>query len=250
MCSGSAMNNIKSFVSGFSQLAEEFTKWVETVDWKAIHERVEYLANDLPNDIEGESVKLMNRGWFVWFLDGYMDDLVEKMKSLINKSEEDQDQHMAQYVAENLRKFKDELLSSYPSRKGQIEDGFSTHESGAYFSSIPTMLALSEGIGRDLYPGIGLFAKQQRKPKTNDIFDSVSSLEVFEEAVLKPLRVASDVTKTINNPTNEEKKLFNRHLIMHGNSDQYGSKMNSLKAISLVFFVHKSLSHLKSATNT
>lgn len=247
MCQGSVMNN---FIFGLNQLAEEFSKWIKTVDLKSIHERMKYLVNDLPADLEAESVNLMNRGWFVWFLDGYMDDLTEKMTSLINKSTEDQDHYMEQYVSNNIDVFKADLLEAYPNRKGQIEDGFFSHESGAYYSSIPTLLALSEGIGRDLFPGIGVFAKQQGQPKTNDIVDAVSGLEVFEEAVLKPLRVSSDVTKTITNPTYEEKQLFNRHLIMHGNSDSYGSKMNSLKAISLVFFVHKSLAHLNSATST
>ncbi|RTE66514.1 hypothetical protein EH243_07925 [Amphritea opalescens] len=108
------MNDLKSFVSGLTQLAEAFSAWARTVDWKAIHDRIECLVNDLPSDLENESVKLMNRGWFVWFFDGYMDDITEKMKSLINQSDEEQDEYMAQYVSGNINTFKNELLISYP----------------------------------------------------------------------------------------------------------------------------------------
>jgi hypothetical protein len=250
------MNDFRSFTINLLELAEKFTKWAETIDWETVHYRMEYLVNDLPNELEAESIKLMNRGWFIWFLDGTMHDFSRKMNSLVGKSVHDQDSYMSEYIEENISGFKSELCRAYPDRKKQIEDAFKSHDSGIYFSSIPTFLALSEGIGRDLYPGIGIFSKHKPKssksglPRTDDIFDSISGLEVFEEAVLKPLRVASEVTKTIHNPTESEKKLLNRHLIMHGNSSLYGSEENSLKAISLVYFVHKSLEHLKSATST
>jgi hypothetical protein len=250
------MSDFKNFIIGLSKLAEEFKKWAETIDWKAVHERMEYLVNDLPKDLEIESIKLMNRGWFIWFMDGNLPDFSKKMKALVGKNDHEQDQYMVEYVEENISKFESELCRMYPDRKNQIEDAFKSHNSKIYYSSIPTFLALSEGIGRDLYPGIGIFAKHKPKspksglPVTDDIFDSISGLEVFEEAVLKPLRVSSEVTKSIHNPTDSENKLLNRHLIMHGNSSSYGSKENSLKAISLVYFVHKSLEHLKNAART
>lgn len=248
------MSDFKNFIFGLSKLAEEFKKWAETIDWKAVHDRMEYLANDLPDDLEKESIKLMNRGWFIWFLDAALPDFTEKMNALVGKSDDEQDSYLRSYITENISYFESELCNMHSSRKNQIEDAFKSHTSGIYYSSIPTLLALSEGIGRDLYPGIGIFAKHRQKnakaglPQTDDIFDSISGLEVFEEAVLKPLRVSSEVTKSIHKPTDSDKKLLNRHLIMHGNSSLYGSQENSLKAISLVFFVHKSLEHLKMQT--
>ncbi len=250
------MSEFRIFIKRLSKLAEDFRAWAETIDWKAIHERMQYLANDLPDDLEDESIKLMNRGWFIWFLDGGMTDFSEKIDALVGKSNDVQDAYLRNYITANLKYFESELCDSYLSRKNQIEDAFKCHSLEIYFSSIPTFLALSEGIGRDLYPGIGIFAKHKPNsqkaglPKTDDLFDSISGLEVFEEAILKPLRVSSEVTKSISNPSEMDKKLLNRHLIMHGNSNLYGTNENSLKAISLLFFVHKSLEYLKSATKT
>lgn len=246
------MSEFKNFVDGITVLAKAFKKWAEQIDWKSVYDRINYLANQLPKDVENESINLMNRGWFIWFYEGYMDDFTDKIVSLIGKSRLEQDIFMVSYVKQSLEKLQIILCSSYPHRENQIKDAFSAHKSGLFYSSIPVFLALSEGIGRDLYPSIGLFEKHRPNsaraglPKTLDIFDSISGLEVFDKAVLIPLRVTSDVTKSIKNPTLDEKKMLNRHLIMHGISDSYGSEENSLKAISLTYFVHASLSYLKS----
>lgn len=250
------MSELENFISNLSKLTERFKDWAKTINWEAVHDRMKYLADDLPHDLEEESIKLMNRGWFIWFLDGVMPDFSEKINALVGKTDSEQDTYLQNYISDNLTYFESELCGKYLSRKNQIESAFKCHSLEIYFSSIPTLLALSEGVGRDLYPGMGIFAKQKPNspkvglPKTDDLFDSISGLEVFEEAVLKPLRVSSEVTKSINNPSESDKKLLNRHLIMHGNSNLYGTKENSLKAISLLFFVHKSLEHLRNSNKT
>jgi hypothetical protein len=250
------MSEFKKIIDGMTGFAKVFKEWVEHIDWKAVHNRMDYLVSQLPKDLENESKNLMNRGWFIWFYEGHLYDFTDKIAGLIGKSISEQDIFMSSYVKQNLERLRVILCSNYPHRENQIKDAFSAHSAGLFYSSIPTLLAISEGIGRDLYPSIGLFAKHRQSskaglPKTADIFDSISGLEVFEKAVLMPLRVASDVTKNITNPTADDKKTLNRHLIMHGISDSYGSEENSLKAISLTYFVHASLSHLKSkASNT
>ncbi|MUK26591.1 hypothetical protein [Aliivibrio fischeri] len=250
------MNEFDKFIANLVTAAEKLSSWVETIDWEKVHQKILYLQEGLPKDLEDESIQLMNKGWFIWFFEGDIDNFYEKAHSLFGTSDIQQDLYMENYIADNMHNFKSELINSYPNREGQIEDAFKTHELELYYASIPVLLALSEGIGRDLCPGVGIFSKQNPRgpkaglPKTDDIFDSISGLEVFEEAVLKPLRVSSQITKTIHHPTNEDRKLLNRHLIMHGNSDLYGNKINSLKAISLVYFVHSSLTHLQNSKST
>lgn len=242
-----------NLISGLVKQAENFKKWYLTVDWEAVHSVIKYFENNLPNDIKNESIALMNRGWVIWFLDGTLSDFLNKINALIGKNIDDQDLYMIHFIEEKITHFESELLCYYPNRKNQIEDAFKSHHLGIYFSSVPTFLAISEGIFRDTYPHIGIFAKHKSNnpkalfPKTYEIFENISGLDVFEEAVLIPLRVSSEVTKTIHSPTNEDKKFLNRHLIMHGNSNLYGSKLNSLKSISLTYFVHKSLEYLKNS---
>lgn len=242
-------------LSKVAKAQEAIIQWSETVDWEKVLERMQYTAIDLPNDLENESIKLMNRGWFIWFFDGDRNDFSGKIEALIGKSDEEQDSYLCRYVTDNIGYFESEIHSQQTDRACQIRDAFKSHDCELFYASIPTLLALSEGIWRDFYPKHGLFAKQRSRggdysPKTDEIIDLIPYLMSLERAALTPLRVSSAITKSIHSPTERDKKLLNRHLIMHGNSNSYGSKENSLKAISLVFFVHKCLEHLKNAAIT
>lgn len=79
------MNDFKSVMQGLFKVAEAFKEWAATIDWKSVDEGMEYLSNELPKDLEKESVKLMNRGWFIWFIDGTMPDFSEKCMLLLAK---------------------------------------------------------------------------------------------------------------------------------------------------------------------
>jgi len=242
--------DMTNFMKNLCEMAGEFAKWSATIDWETLNKKIEYLTNELPQDLENESVRLMNRGWFIWFLDSTLDDFIEKITALANRSECNQDIYMKEYITNNTEVIKANLVTGHPKRKSQIEDAFRAHNLGMYYCSVPTFLAISEGIGRDLY-NVGLYAKHKpgtpkaRLPVTSDLVDAISGIEIFEAAILKPLKVSSEITRSISAPTNDDKKFLNRHLIMHGNSDAYGNEMNSLKSISLVYFVHKSLNHIK-----
>lgn len=235
------MQKLSAFAHGFKEVIND-PEFLEGL--KELHDEMNYFVNNLPEDMEKVSVELMGRGWFIYFLDDDTDHFQDKRSALINQTEESQDAYLTFYISEYSQNIKQFLVSEFPNRKAQIEDAFSAHYAGLYYCSIPTLLALSEGIGRDLY-GIGLYAKVNKKPAYKKVIEQVDGLEVFEEVVLKPLSVKSKVTETINEPTDEDKRFLNRHLIIHGNSDKYGSELNSFKAISLLYYAAYSLLHLR-----
>lgn len=239
------MNEFQQLILGLKRGIEAFSKWASTIDWKAIHEVFESIGNQFPADIEQTSISLMNRGWFIWFFEGYMDDFTEKFKHLIKATESEQDLYMKKYVNERIEYIESELCILYPNRSEQIEQAFAAHQAQLYYSSVPVFIALAEGIGKEIFPKLGIFSKQNGEPKTANLINQISGIDILEEAVLKPLKVKSNVTKSIHDPSANDMKSFNRHLIMHGLSDSYGSEINSLKAISLVSFIHESLTFLK-----
>src|SRR5690554_421840 len=236
------------FASEVIKFLDELTA---DVDLELAYKNTNYIQKRLPYDIEQESINLMNRGWFIWFADGTISDFSRHARALVGKDAPKQDLYLSNYIKENISYFESVLTRLHPNRKDQIVDAFKCHSLKLYYASVPVFLILAEGIGRDFYPEVGIYAKHSPKdskkglPLTIDILDSVSSLKIFEEAILKPLGVSGSLTKSIHNPTDTQKELFNRHLIVHGHSNMYGSEENSLKAISLVFYMHKSLSLLK-----
>ncbi len=235
------MQKLSAFTRGLNEVMSD-PEFIECL--KQLHNEMNYFVNDLPNDIAEVTIELMERGWFIYFLDDDTDHFQEKRSALINKSEESQDSYLISYTRNYARKIRQFLIEEFPNRSAQIVDAFKAHDAELYYCSIPTFLALSEGIGRDLY-GVGLYAKVNKKPEFNKVIEQVDGLEVFHEMVLKPLAVKSKVTETISEPTDEDKRFLNRHLILHGSSDKYGSELNSLKSISLVYYVACSLLHLR-----
>ncbi|MFT5716755.1 MAG: hypothetical protein ACI9T7_000933 [Oleiphilaceae bacterium] len=235
------MQKLSAFAHGLNEVVSD-PKFIEGL--KQLHDEMSYFVNQLPEDLAEVSVKLMERGWFIYFLDDDTDHFQEKRTALINQSEVSQDSYLTSYIRGYGDKIRQFLVEEFPNRAEQIEDAFKAHEAELYYCSIPTFLALAEGIGRDLY-GVGLYAKVDKQPAFNKVIEQVDGLEVFHEMVLKPLAVKSKVTETINEPTDEDKRFLNRHLIVHGCSDKYGSELNSLKSISLAYYVACSLLHLR-----
>lgn len=235
------MQKLGAFTRGLNEVMSD-PKFIEPL--KQLNDEMNYFVNKLPDDIAKVSVKLMERGWFIYFLDDETDHFQEKRNALIHQSEENQDNYLTSYVRNYDDKIRQFLIEEFPNRAAQINDAFKAHEAELYYCSIPTFLALSEGIGRDIY-GVGLYAKVNKKPAFNKVVEQVDGSEGFLEVVLKPLSVISKVTETINEPTDEDKQFLNRHLIIHGTSDKYGSELNSLKSISLLYYVACSLLHLR-----
>ncbi len=254
-------NVIDEIVKGFQDVGNRFREILETVDWSKISEFIQNFHDELPKKVGKLSGKLANKGWFIWLNDVGLSFVFDTLEQIDKKEDHLIDQHLTVFFEENLKNIENEIIFNYPNRIHQIRDAFSSHKHKLFYSSTPSFLILAEGICRDMYPKIGLYAKHPPKikknngkfqknpkawkPKTIDILDEEPCLEIFEQAVLKPLKIKSNITKTINNPSLSQKQLLNRHLIIHGISESYGSSLNSLKAISLVFYVHKSLSYLK-----
>ena len=229
---------------------EEFKS---SFDWDNFIKGLDYFNNQLPFDLEKLITDLSNRGWFIYILEGDFIDLPSKINRLIGKSSDEQDKFLENYIRIKADDFKRKFIETYPNRVNQIEDAFYTHHAGKYYSSIPTFILLAEGIGRDLLPNkIGIFEKYSQKaknnksglPKTDDLFDNFSFTDQLEEVIFAPFRIKTEITENTDKYiTVEDKKIFNRHLILHGLSDNYGTEVNSLKAIALTYFVHEALSH-------
>lgn len=229
---------------------EEFKSYL---DWDNVIKGLDYFNNQLPDDLNKLILELSDRGWFIYILEGNFIDLPSKVNGLIGKSSDEQDKFLENYIRIKADDFKRKFIETYPNRVNQIEDAFYTHHAGKYYSSIPTFILLAEGIGRDLLPNnLGIFEKHSHKskkiksgiPKTDDLFDNFSFINKLEEVIFTPLRIKTEITeKTDKYITAEDKKIFNRHLILHGFSNNYGTEINSLKAIALAYFVHEAISH-------
>ncbi len=163
------MNRFEAFLKDVTKTFDKITNFIQSskIDLKVISDRFEYIQNQLPEDIQNESRSLMNRGWFIF-------EIFLHEEGLINKNSIEQDNYMKHYIISNMNLIEEILINKYPKRKNQILEAFEAHRKKLYFCSIPTLLAISEGIGRERYD-IGIFEKENRLPKTRYLLNEIES---------------------------------------------------------------------------
>ena len=127
-----------------------------------------------------------------------------------------------------------ELCAKFPSRARIFTLAWQAHQRAEYELSVPICLAQADGICRDL-TSYQLFRKRQGLPQ---IASYVASLPAdrFTTALLEPLTVVLPISASADQRSRDSKEL-NRHSVLHGESVDYGTEINSLKSISLLQYV-------------
>jgi hypothetical protein len=161
------------------------------------------------------------------------------------------EQTIMELVEERLDGIEEDLLASHAKRANIIREIFALHLEGRYFASIPMALAQADGMCKDFFftrtkdgtkRSIGFFDIGQKQGMKRPQAIS-KSLEPEPDSVLNIL--SSQLAKEDRNahPLMEYRttKLsdLNRHAIMHGESVDYASKVNSAKSILLLDFVNE-----------
>ena len=111
------------------------------------------------------------------------------------------------------------------------------HRLESHYVSIPSFLILAEAIAKDR--GLPSLYEKRRKQKEKAVKDALLSRDEFRAVVglLAPLLVSvpldwnPDQRKPYGNPA------LNRHVILHGEYSDYGTEMNSLRALSHLAYV-------------
>ena len=188
---------------------------------------------ELPNHIQEALLLLGENGWYLdlemplptlWRLRDILDEgnLLKAENTLVK------------YFESRLSEIEKSILKKFPSRKHLLKAAFNAHRRKEYCLSIPLFLAQTDGICKEVIRQY-LFMKSNRKPQTAIYVNQITN-DTFMAAILSPLAE----TLPINASENERPRNFNglnRHMVLHGESLDYGSKVNSLKAISLINYV-------------
>ncbi|WP_187372208.1 hypothetical protein, partial [Vibrio cholerae] len=228
---------------------QETNTFLDTLQSIAI--KIHSYFESLPKELQKTTDQLMNKGWFVVFFDDYFDSHHQLEENLTRQKDAYKDKFLMEYFNSKAEEIERILLEKLPRRESQIKQAFIAYREQLYYLSIPALLILAESVCRDLSGNLGLYSKHKQgsnkahKPLTDDLFDNMDDIDQLEEVLFIPLRKRSSLTKNCSNPTAHQKKLLNRHLIIHGQSDNYGSEINSIKSLSLVYYVFYTLEYLQ-----
>jgi hypothetical protein len=142
------------------------------------------------------------------------------------------DQHIISILDENSEVEFQKLVTRFPTRAKAIIAAFTAHQRGEYYLSIPVFFAQTEGICNEIV-GSRFFKVKKGKPTTM-IWASTSEHSDYINLIVKPL---IEVGETRRRQKQGKPSGANRHDVLHGDSVDYGTKVNSFKAFSLLTYL-------------
>lgn len=193
--------------------------------------------------LESKVRYLAGEGWFINVLSLDFQEL-----DALATSELEGDELCA--FAENLYRsrfdeFAAELYREFPERRSVIEQAVEAHQAGKYALSVPVFFAQADGVcgtkarkylflgGRDDAANIAGHARE----KIAVLSEKEGLFDFLEIVMWSPLENRQPVALTKRAREQIGYTGLNRHDVMHGDSSDYGTETNSLKAFSMLCHV-------------
>lgn len=230
----------ETIASPFREYAE-FLQRLQAPAQKAFSEigRIVKEFQKLPPIIQKVEILLAQSGWY---LDAEIElDKIVRMYGILNQGHLDKiEGYLVKYYRENLKEIETTICQEHPKREKIIKCAFNAHGRKEYELAIPVFLAQADGIFADLM-GMKLFKSNGRIKS----FLSKYELGGILNAFLSPLFDTFPISASEKKRTDQVNGL-NRHQVLHGESTDYGTEMNSLKAISYLTFIANVVPDIKS----
>jgi hypothetical protein len=184
---------------------------------------------------------LGENGWYLDLIGMTLPDIFELKEKFLEGNIEEAELALSAHFERRLDKIEEFISNEFPNRQKLIKAAFEAHRRSEYELAIPVLFAQMDGICKDVGGNKYLFIKNKKTQKPSiEIYLKQIVFNEFEEATLSPLSKDLPIWKSAK----ERPKSFNalnRHMVLHGESLDYGTKVNSLKAISLINYVAEML---------
>jgi len=150
------------------------------------------------------------------------------------------DEMMLEYYGEKKVEHESYLLESWPNRSAAFEEAFEAAKNGTYRSAVIQLLTLTEYITFERAKA-RFFALQFKKGLGKPISRLYLELESRSPSMARMLRVLSAYSPVCCCEEDAIPGIVNRHQVLHGADDCYGTEMNYYRCISLNVFLTRYL---------
>jgi len=206
------------------------------------------IAEALPDTTRHHIVQLAAHGWYV---DEEMPlGVIATLSKAFEEENPGADTLAVEYQRSRVGGVEATLTARWPHRTRIFQQAFRAHRDGNYFVSVPTLLAQAEGLAVEFF-GEQLYSIGTRRSKQiSDVAATMikdTSGDHLEHSVLGKLLLAyiePAIKRTPLKYTEKEREksltnhaYLNRHVVLHGESTDYGIEINSLRAISHLSYV-------------
>ena len=186
----------------------------------------------LPEVVKLALLTMANEGWF-FEPDMSLSDLDDVLTAHHLGQVDEIETALINYFVSRVDKIETVLIEKYPHRQTILQSAFTAHRNKQYTLSVPVFLAQTDGISLEI-SGNNYFMGNGRKNVIDLINEAVE--ESYRETFLAPLQKSLPLTA----PPRKRGKSFNqlnRHAVLHGESLDYGTQINSLKALSFLNYI-------------
>lgn len=219
-------------ITPFIKQQEEYKKSIkDTIG--SIFKDLQRSFRGLPPHTQEALLLLGTHGWYM-DLEMPLPWLWELEKALADGNTGEAENALVEHFENRLDEIEQSIVNRFPNRDKLVHAAFNAHRKQEYELSIPVFLSQTDGICKEVVNKY-LFLKHDKKPQTAIYVEEVAA-DTFKAALLIPLAQTLPITASEHERENGFSGL-NRHMVLHGESLDYGTKINGLKAISLINYV-------------
>ena len=218
-------------LSGWASQFVEAQKALQSVLFPEIEKIGKSFVFIAPRAQEG----IINLALSGWYLDLEMTfpQISELGHALLQGNADEAEAALVEHFEGRADSIEAELVRKFPRRAHLIQAAFRAHRQKEYDLAIPVFLTQSDGICTDIIRK-SPFRSRDKKPETADYVETIAT-DTLKSAFLSPL--ARIIPINASEKHRRGSNALNRHTVLHGESLDYGTKANSLRAISLLNYV-------------
>ena len=189
----------------------------------------------LPEKTKKSLIALGQKGWF---LDLEMpSSLPQEFQTALEEDDvQEAEEALVTYFESRINDIEASLKTSFPHRAKIISSALKAHRKKAFELSVPVFLSQADGICYELTrQHFFMNGKNTKKPQTAEYVESLVA-EAYQKALLAPLAHTLPISASVKQRGDNFDGL-NRHMVLHGESLDYGTHLNSCRALSLLNYV-------------
>ncbi len=250
---------IEPHIPAFSDAFQRFGQWLQDVhtrylplmetlvkvDWEQVQKRLK----DMPKRSRIAMSIAADQGWFFNWQDSLQNTL-RLIDGISAARDGEIDAILEDYYEENIEWYTLKLCEIYPARKTVIQAAINAHQTGTsdgYCLSVPVFLAQADGLFWEISGiespmnkvrgGDSLVGSAWIKSKIGDDQRANDLLSPFFQMHNSDLLISQSARQKKYTDRGKVFNALNRHQVLHGEVSDYGTRINSLKAFSLVIFI-------------
>jgi hypothetical protein len=215
------------------------------IDWAAAKRRLD----DLPTKSKEAMVLASSKGWFFGWHES-LGELMALVEKLAVTELSHVDEFMGQYYRNNLEVLTHELVERHPNRASVIKAAVRAHRelgTDGYFLSVPVFIAQADGLLTEIagVESATMKAKNTRELRSSKALREKLATDQESLDLIHPILIMHELD-FMKSASEREKAsqasgvsftALNRHRVMHGESWDYGTEINSLKSFSFLAFI-------------